>query len=101
MAWFICSAFMSYGRVSSSRVQTAACRDAIDVAALAAGTLALQRQVKGMTAAHAAELKALQEQHATELADVKSRAVTRIKELTAEVSWTSVLGSAARWPQQL
>ncbi|KAK9866633.1 hypothetical protein WJX84_000732 [Apatococcus fuscideae] len=61
-------------------------KDAIDVAALAAGTLALQRQVKGMTAAHAAELKALQEQHATELADVKSRAVTRIKELTAEVA---------------
>ena len=55
------------------------------MAALAKGTLALQRRIKAMTAAHAAELKGLQDSHAAELADVKGRAVTRIKELQAEV----------------
>lgn len=56
------------------------------MAALAAGTLALQRQIKAMTATHATELKDLRESHAAELADVKGRAVTRIKELQAEVN---------------
>lgn len=55
------------------------------MAALAEGTLALQRQITAMKAAHAAELKDAWESHAAELADVKARAVTRIKELQAEV----------------
>ena len=55
------------------------------MAALAAGTLALQRQIKAMTATHAAEVKDLRDSHAAELADVKGRAVTRIKELQGEV----------------